>query len=330
MCDIMYSEEFTRSPRTILRFHNVTFQHSVLCREMFPHPASVTKQKMFGNYFHTLSCHTATFYRIVALRSLNSEMQERLFNTCNEVTKATSNRQANNLMQNILIRTQAELQKYTLKTQESEVRTLASTLAPFSNTTFTKVWIEKHKHVWQTHLERIADFLLCGVDVWWQDTGSSVEFLDGPSAEDCKTEGPPLHHFRTSNIAQELSYLSDCWKTCINKKVKLPTDSIRIFDNNGTLLKIVNLLEEQNGDRTGGEADNGDSTGGEEDNGDSTGGEEDNGDSTGGEEDNGDSTGGEADNGDSTGGEADNGDSTGGQADNGDSTGGEEDNGDST
>ena len=100
-----------------------------------------------------------------SLRSLNSELQERLFNTCNDIAKATPNRQANSLLQNILIRTQAETHKHTLKNQESEVCSLASALAPFQNIQFTKTWIEKHQHIWQTYLERIADFLLCGPDM---------------------------------------------------------------------------------------------------------------------------------------------------------------------
>lgn len=202
MCDVMYSAESSRSQRLILRFHNLTFQHSLLRIDMFSSPASVTKQKMFRSYFHSLSCHAATFYRIVSLRSLNSESQERLFNTCNDITKATSNIQAKNLLQNILIRTHAECYKTALKSQESEVRSLASTLAPFENTTFTKTWINKHPCLWQTHLERIADFLLCGANVWWKDCGDSIQFIDGTTEEEHKAEGSPLHHFRTWNVSR--------------------------------------------------------------------------------------------------------------------------------
>ena len=79
MCNIMYSAESSRSQRAILYFHNFTFQHSVMCIDMFSQPNCITKQKMFENYFHSLSCHASTFYRIVSLRSLNSELQERCF-----------------------------------------------------------------------------------------------------------------------------------------------------------------------------------------------------------------------------------------------------------
>ena len=110
-------------------------------------------------------------------------------------------------MSNILIRIQAESQaiKHTLRKQESEVRSLASTLAPPQNTKISKQWIERHQHAWQTHLERIADFLLCGEGVWWQDNGDSIEFFDGPDEEECKPEGPPLHHFRTWNLKKRNS-----------------------------------------------------------------------------------------------------------------------------
>ena len=38
---------------------------------------------MFGPYFHSLTCHAPLLYRIVCLRSLNTEMQECMFGQCN-------------------------------------------------------------------------------------------------------------------------------------------------------------------------------------------------------------------------------------------------------
>lgn len=55
-------------------------------------------------------------------------------------------------------------------------------------------WIKKHQHAWQIHLERIAYFLLCVEDVWWHENGNLIEFFD---EQECKPEGPPLHHFHT-------------------------------------------------------------------------------------------------------------------------------------
>ena len=93
--EVLYSRETSRSQKKILRFHNLSFQHAVQCIDTFHTPTSITKQKMLGRYFHSLSVHAPILYRQVALRLLNAELQERPFNTCNDITKTTSNRQAN-------------------------------------------------------------------------------------------------------------------------------------------------------------------------------------------------------------------------------------------
>ena len=102
--EVLYARETTRCQKAILRFHNLCFQHAAQCVDTFHTPTSITKQKMFGRYFHSLSVHAPVLYRQVALRSLNTELQERLFNTCNDITKTTSNRQANSILNNIIIR----------------------------------------------------------------------------------------------------------------------------------------------------------------------------------------------------------------------------------
>ena len=146
--------------KKILRFHNLSFQLAVQCIDTFHTPTSITKQKMFGRYFHSLSVHAPILYRQVALRSLNAELQERLFNTCNDITKTTSNRQANTILNNINIRVQSEskLASNTLQKQEGEISALAASLPPFTNSKFPKQWIREHILQWQVHLERISDF----------------------------------------------------------------------------------------------------------------------------------------------------------------------------
>ena len=108
ICEIMYSRETSRCQKAVLRLHNLTIQHAVQCIDMFYAPKNISKEKMFGSYFHSLSVHASILYREVALRSINTEFQERMFNTCNGITLATSNRQANSMLNNILIRVQTE------------------------------------------------------------------------------------------------------------------------------------------------------------------------------------------------------------------------------
>ena len=92
---------------------------------------------MFGRYFHSISTHAPILYWQVALRSLNTELQERLLNTCNDITKTTCNRKADHLLNNIIIRVQSEAKAVnnTLQKQDGEIRSLGS---PFCNTVFTK------------------------------------------------------------------------------------------------------------------------------------------------------------------------------------------------
>ena len=107
ICEIMYSRETSRCQRAVLRLHNLTIQHTVQCIDMFYAPKSISKEKMFGGYFHSLSVHAAILYREVALRSINSELQERMLNACNDITLTTSNRQTNSMLNNILVRVQS-------------------------------------------------------------------------------------------------------------------------------------------------------------------------------------------------------------------------------
>ena len=145
--EVLYSRETSRSQKQILHFHNVSFQHSVQRIDTFHTPTSITKQKMFGRYYHSLSVHAPILYRQVALRSLNAELQEWLFNTCNDITKTTSNRQANTVLNNIIIRVQSEskLASNTLQKQEGEISVLAASLPPSTNSKFPKQWVKEHQ-----------------------------------------------------------------------------------------------------------------------------------------------------------------------------------------
>ena len=237
ICQLMYSREEVRSPRAILRLHNLTLLHAAHCIEVLGTPQKITKRKMFGRYFHAMMTHAASMYRLVALRSLNTEMQERLFNLCNDITKTTSNRQSSNLINNIIIRVQQESDgsTTTMKKQEGEVATLASALKPPSNTVVTKEWVQKHPYLWQAHLERISDYLVHGPGVWWKCHSESIEFVDGPDEDDSKCVRPPLHHFRSVNLKEEEAYLEENWDICIRNNIPLPLCTPKVYNSEGDL-----------------------------------------------------------------------------------------------
>jgi hypothetical protein len=76
----------------------------------------------------------------------------------------------------------------------------------------------------QAHLERISDFLLPGERVWWKyhHGNNEVEFFDSASEPCSKKGGPLLHHFRSSCLKVEESYLAQCCEECIQQGIPLP------------------------------------------------------------------------------------------------------------
>jgi len=78
--EVLYARETTRCQKAILHcFHNLCFQHAAQCIDPFHTPTSITKQKMFERYLHSLCVHAPVLYRQVALRSLNTELQKCLY-----------------------------------------------------------------------------------------------------------------------------------------------------------------------------------------------------------------------------------------------------------
>ena len=110
---------------------------------------------------------------------------------------------------NIFIRLQAEKQMHAFQgssslKQEASVSKLADSLPPYGNTIVSGDLLKKHIRSWQAHLERISDFLLPGKGTWWlDDDKGNVVFLDGEKAASSQTEGPVLHHFRSSSFNRE-------------------------------------------------------------------------------------------------------------------------------
>lgn len=89
--DLCYAHEAVRTPRAILCLYNRAFLHAYQCSVLFANPKSTTRRRMFGRYFHSITAHAASLFRIVSLRSLNAEQHERMFQQAKGITKTTSN-----------------------------------------------------------------------------------------------------------------------------------------------------------------------------------------------------------------------------------------------
>ena len=108
---ILYADDVERTPRSILRLHNLTWFHQELCRDTFKCLHKVSRQIFFGLYLHTLTCHASKQYELVCLKSCNAEHEERLFGQVKRIAENTSNRKPENILPNILLRLQAKAER---------------------------------------------------------------------------------------------------------------------------------------------------------------------------------------------------------------------------
>ena len=212
MAEILYKPDEDRSPRLILRYHNLSFYHAILCLEVIgTQPVTLTRRKLYGKYYHGLIQHAPIQLRIISGESSNAEDEERYFNSIKGITRETSSQHPSHIIGNIIIRIQAEHSfneqfNITRENQESNVKRLAKSLPDFPDTLFQPFVLQKYKRQWQAHLERSRDFLL----------HDSAEHIDA-----CPPD-PTLHHFRSSSLKEEESYLKGCWQECLDKGICIP------------------------------------------------------------------------------------------------------------
>lgn len=76
--ELLYASECNRTPKSVLQLYNVTWLHHELCCELLPSPKVLTREKLYGVYFHDLVVHAPPQYQLVCLRSTNAESTERL------------------------------------------------------------------------------------------------------------------------------------------------------------------------------------------------------------------------------------------------------------
>lgn len=94
-----------------------------------------------------------------------------------------------------------------------------------------------HPSSWQSHLERIRDFLLVGKGVWWSENeNGDIHFLDAKGNPESMETGPLLHHFRSSSFKSEESYLKECWLKCLEQKTDRPILRLQIEERNGNMV----------------------------------------------------------------------------------------------
>ena len=102
---ILYSPPSEHTPRNVLRLYNVCWLHHELCLSLFP---SLIGTKFFGLYYHSLLIHGPVQYEIVCLHSVNTEANERMFNSVKIVVDQCTNRHPDNVVTNVLLHVQSK------------------------------------------------------------------------------------------------------------------------------------------------------------------------------------------------------------------------------
>ena len=98
-----------RNQKHIFRLNNQQFFHFLLCKIVIGKNLKVLLfRKFFGSYLHALITHVGLQIRIVSGMTEFAESEERLFQQAKSITKETSNDQLENIIGNIIFRSQVE------------------------------------------------------------------------------------------------------------------------------------------------------------------------------------------------------------------------------
>ena len=242
---ICYSPYDQRTPKKILRLYNICFQFSVLLRSIVGFPKKMTSRKFYGCHFHSLTVHAPETFRLVCLRSLIPEQEERSFGDLRSISLHTANRQCGKVIDNAVLRYNAQ-QTYSNKKdyarhQDSMTSRQAKLLPKSANTKFKIKLLQTQPTLFQAHCQRIADYLRCGEGHWWSLSADGVVFHDGPEEPDFR-HYPPLAHFRTTTGKEQQGILAEDWKWSIQKyedsNLRLPLYKIKVHKD-GELCRIL-------------------------------------------------------------------------------------------
>ena len=107
MVEIFYAQDRKRSPKLILRLHNLCWRHAILCQKVMTPTTALTSRKLFDIYFHACVSHSAFLLCLASHCSTNAKMFERLFEELTDIIRKTWNIQVENLVSNAVLHMQA-------------------------------------------------------------------------------------------------------------------------------------------------------------------------------------------------------------------------------
>ena len=190
--EIGYSHSSNSSVKSVLRFQNLSFLCGMYLRlAVCNAPKSMSNRKMFGIYYHNLTCHAPMIYRVVSIRILLAELEESTIWQLRQISSATSSGCPMEISENCLMRATFLNENKTLKINNDHfvghegrlVRRAGSSFIPRS-------WMDSRgweSAAVQSHLKRIADYLLPVPGVWYDHNERGILFYDQASSPSCET-----------------------------------------------------------------------------------------------------------------------------------------------
>ena len=139
---------------------------------------------------------------------------------------------------NSIIRIQAE-QNLAMKEEKktksnSKISKFGRELGPISRSRFPIN--DYDERIWQSHLERISDFLLVGEDRWWHREGNIAVF-HGDEDPGMLLDGPTLMDFTIHTFQSSRKEVRQRWEACLTEMVSLPVRNIVVYRADGHFLK---------------------------------------------------------------------------------------------
>ncbi|CAC5423339.1 unnamed protein product [Mytilus coruscus] len=208
----------------------------------------MTPRKFYGSHFHSLVVHLPEIYRIINTKSILAEQEERTFGSLKRLMEGTTNRKPGWIVDNTILRfncQQTENRICSFSKQNSVISQQSKLLSKRENTIFPKEIFGIKSSLFQSHLERIADFLLPGYNIWWHYNGTEIVFHDSVDEPEFRMQGPDTANFRSTSLKKERAIIDDIWQTSLDKaassELVLPLLHVKTKEDGKLIYKRTNL-----------------------------------------------------------------------------------------
>ena len=138
-------------PRNVLRLYKVCVGYTMNCACLF---SPLIGTKFFGLYYHSLLVHGPVQYEIVCLHSVNTEVNECMFNSVKVVADQCTNRHPDSVVTKVLLHVQSKQIENSLIGSEGCLQNRDNRVSKENNffTVISGNYIESRKSSFQAHL----------------------------------------------------------------------------------------------------------------------------------------------------------------------------------